>query len=375
MNQSIIWNLRLRKVLWSNKFSESDASSKYLAHQLIRCFWRNPTWTSLWPTYRSINLKGSTSLRSKKNFQSLLKLLRQLTKETMKQVFQNKKSQYKIQIPSSRSTAWICLSIRRYLSFYHKCSKRGRKIVDGYHTSTKRNQLNKILIQVPWRFGIRWNGPVPEAIDKKRQAWLCEVLPTSFRLPRYSLTTTKLFGIKQLVIAEANEKVLSAVTYWRIRNNQNYELSFLEEKSRYVTLQRITVPPQELHAAVMEVRLPSEIPDSRHIKGNRVGMWLDSQVALHWIFSTNFDDNFRCIWGPAFLQGTYNKWPTEPVVEFSMDPNHFSDNAYIQTARETMRRPVSKLALLDIGVGEPSMSMVSDSGLKGVGKWKTFVWA
>ena len=83
------------------------------------------------------------------------------------------------------------------------------------------------------------------------------------------------------VFADASEDTISAVTYLRSQpKEQSADLAFVIGKCRVAPIRHLSIPRQELQAAVMAVRLKEQIAKEHEIKINSRSFWSDSSTAV-----------------------------------------------------------------------------------------------
>lgn len=267
-----------------------------------------------------------------------------------------------------------------------------REILDGKRVPSKRDILSvamsifdpfgilanfvlisKVILQDLWRLEISWDEPIPEDINSRWQAWRSQIERT------FSVKVPRCYGIKKTtdlelhVFADASEVAFAAVAYWKVRNGEDTQLSFVAGKARCAPVKILTIPRLELQAAVLATRLLREIYESHEdVSIARTVLWTDSETVLKWIRSDQrrynvfvafrvaeiveiapaplwhwvpthmnvaddatrvshppyFDPESRWLRGPAWLLQPEEHWPVQPPTSTTS----------IETAEEETRR-------------------------------------
>ena len=141
----------------------------------------------------------------------------------------------------------------------------------------------KILIQKLWKNGHEWDEILPEDISKE---WTCirndiKEVTNSTTLSRYYFTEedSDTPDVTLHVFVEASQQAYGASAY--VSNGKSTALVIA--KNRVAPVKVITLPKLELMAAVIGTRIATQLKDNLDV--NRVIMWSDSQIVLHWIAS------------------------------------------------------------------------------------------
>ena len=143
----------------------------------------------------------------------------------------------------------------------------------------------KLFIQELWRKQVAWDDPLEQelqndwcqiAADVENAA--CIVLNRRY----FALSSSQ--SIYLHVFADASTKAYGVVAY--LQNTEN--VVFVMARSRVAPLKDHTLPKLELMAAVTAAKLGTFILSAlqRHLSEITVRLWSDSQIVLHWIFST-----------------------------------------------------------------------------------------
>lgn len=144
----------------------------------------------------------------------------------------------------------------------------------------------KILFQELWRLDIKWDEKVPPSIHEKLVNWFNEAEQIGqVNIPRcYFPLLSSYSKIEMHVIVDACEQAYSAVTYLRVRiNDQVYDTSFVQAKSRVAPVKSLTIPRLELQASVMGSQMANKIRDELNIQIENTFYWTDSTCVLSWI--------------------------------------------------------------------------------------------
>ena len=148
----------------------------------------------------------------------------------------------------------------------------------------------KILLQEIWKFGKKWDEPLPIQISRRLQ----KKLDLHFEMPEVHLTRT----LTNLRYSESSAELhifvyalaaaMAAVEYLGITHNHSEvtKTSFLIEKCKVAPVRQTSIPKLELEAAVIGVRLHSTIVNESSFAIDKTLFWTDSQVVLDWIASS-----------------------------------------------------------------------------------------
>nr|XP_034174770.1 uncharacterized protein LOC117601734 [Osmia lignaria] len=143
----------------------------------------------------------------------------------------------------------------------------------------------KIIMQQLWKANITWDESVPQSILTMWVEFRQE-LPhlNKFSIPRKTIidnpTTIQLHGF-----ADASESAYGACIYLRSVNKLgDCKVSLLCAKSRVAPVKTISLPRLELCAAKLLANLFKEVIRAlNHLRIERVVLWSDSTITLHWI--------------------------------------------------------------------------------------------
>ena len=143
----------------------------------------------------------------------------------------------------------------------------------------------KLLIQELWRKQVAWDDPLEQELQND---W-CQIAAdvenaACIALNRRYFALSSSQSIYLHVFADASTKAYGAVAY--LQNTEN--VAFVMARSRVAPLKDHTLPKLELMAAVTAAQLGTFILSAlqRHLSEITVRLWSDSQIVLHWIFST-----------------------------------------------------------------------------------------
>ncbi|XP_076230305.1 uncharacterized protein LOC143176843, partial [Nomia melanderi] len=143
----------------------------------------------------------------------------------------------------------------------------------------------KIIMQELWKAHLSWDESVPQSletmwIDFKRE------LPqlNEFVIPRATVLKHSV-AIQLLGFADASEAAYGACLYLRSVNKEGgCNASLVCAKSRIAPVKTISLPRLELCAAKLLADLTKETIEAlSHLKIEKVLLWSDSTVTLHWI--------------------------------------------------------------------------------------------
>ena len=94
------------------------------------------------------------------------------------------------------------------------------------------------------------------------------------------------------MFGDSSQDVFSAVRFLRAQvtctsGEIRTELAFVRGKASVLLMKVMTVPKLELQAALLAARLKREICRALTVDVDKIFMWTDSTIVLHWINSTN----------------------------------------------------------------------------------------
>lgn len=157
----------------------------------------------------------------------------------------------------------------------------------------------KLLIQELWKRQVGWD----EWLDDELYRRWCQVAAGTVMTPRrYSVMCTNQC-VHLHVFANASMKAHKAVAYLQSAD----QVDLVMAKSWVSPLKGTTLPRLELWAAVVAAHLAKFIASTMQSQLSEVNirLWSDSQIALHWIFSSKQLKPFVAIrvrkFAPCFL--------------------------------------------------------------------------
>ncbi|XP_076291067.1 uncharacterized protein LOC143214214 [Lasioglossum baleicum] len=143
----------------------------------------------------------------------------------------------------------------------------------------------KVLMQDLWKLQLNWDESVPANIFTTWCTFCNELKQLkNVRIPRQ--VTLKNHGEMQLHgFCDASEQAYGACIYIRtIDKENNVKTQLLTAKTRVAPVKTVTLPRLELCAAhVLAKLLRTTIRAMRRISFERIFLWSDSTVTLHWI--------------------------------------------------------------------------------------------
>lgn len=212
----------------------------------------------------------------------------------------------------------------------------------------------KILLQDIWRSGIKWDDEINTELSVKWHLWLSN-LPkiSSITIPRcYSKLLKMTSEIQLHTFVDAGENAYAAVCYFRVKYNDDSEVSIVAAKSKVTPLKPVSIPRLELQAALLGTRLAEKIQKATRLRCTDCFYWSDSKTVLKWLsmdpknfkafvmyrvgeilestninqwnwvpskcnpadFATKIGSPNDDLWlkGPDFLKNDENRWPTCP---------------------------------------------------------------
>ena len=140
----------------------------------------------------------------------------------------------------------------------------------------------KLLIQELWKQQVGWDDPLDEQFNLRWSQVAADIEEGAkvMMTRRYSVMSTKQC-IYLHVFADASTKAYGAVAYLQSAN----QVDFVLAKSCVSPLKDTTLPRLELRAAVTAAHLAKFIVSTINVPVT-VKLWSDSQIVLHWIFSS-----------------------------------------------------------------------------------------
>ncbi|XP_065920288.1 uncharacterized protein [Dysidea avara] len=143
----------------------------------------------------------------------------------------------------------------------------------------------KLLMQELWKQQVRWDEPLEDdfIIRWSQVAADIEGVAGMVMTRRYSVMCTNQC-VYLHVFADASLKAYGAVAYLQSAD----QVDLLMAKSRVSPLKDTTLPRLELRAAVIAAHLAKFIVSTLQSQLGEVNirLWSDSQITLHWIFSS-----------------------------------------------------------------------------------------
>ena len=142
------------------------------------------------------------------------------------------------------------------------------------------------LIQMLWRKNKGWDEPLDEEDQRICEDWLGDLVKMSeFELPRcFCVDTCPEASIQLHVFADASEMGFGAVCYARYSlPDGTIEVSFVMTRNRVAPLRQLSIPRQELQAAVLAVRLYNLVKQELTVTVKDTIFWSDSKTVLQYI--------------------------------------------------------------------------------------------
>jgi len=142
----------------------------------------------------------------------------------------------------------------------------------------------KILIQKVWLQHIDWDEPLRTELAKEWQG-----IAEDLALLHQTIVKQQYFDkfnsaeVQIRVFSDASIKAFGAVVYLC----SNTDTTFVIAKFWVAPLKRPTLPRLELTAALTAIRLVKFVIDSLELPNSSIHLWVDSQIALYWIHSSN----------------------------------------------------------------------------------------
>ncbi|XP_052749744.1 uncharacterized protein LOC128200404 [Galleria mellonella] len=236
----------------------------------------------------------------------------------------------------------------------------------------------RILLQNIWKSKISWDDEIESTSFKEWQLWLLELQKVSdFRLPRWLFTDMcdKQADLELHIFCDASSKAYASVAYLRVKmSDGSWHVAFVLARAHVAPLKVMSIPRLELQAALLGARLAHTL--KQHFDAS-ITLWSDSKTVLSWLRSdsgrfkpfvahrvseiseltdvnhwrwvpsglnaaddatreTVTEDNTRWLYGPQFLRGSKEFWPSEET-KFVIDP----DDVEVKTILVLTEMPVN----------------------------------
>lgn len=140
-------------------------------------------------------------------------------------------------------------------------------------------------MQQLWRQGIAWDKPLPPDLQMKWKELATELeMIMSIAIPQqyFPLSSVWPNDVELHVFVDTSTKAYGTVAY--LNSSHENHSSFVMANSQSAPTKELTLPQLELTAAVICARLASYLQGQLHV--NKVYLWSDSGIALHWLRST-----------------------------------------------------------------------------------------
>lgn len=143
----------------------------------------------------------------------------------------------------------------------------------------------KILLQQIWRAGIGWDEQLTDVLTNKWYRWKSTIeLITAVRVPRcYSPILVTADEIQLHTFVDAGENGYAAVSYLRVKKNNNVTVTLIAAKSKVAPLKPLSIPKLELQAAILGTRLAKTISQVHRIRADSQFWWSDAKTVLKWL--------------------------------------------------------------------------------------------
>jgi hypothetical protein len=147
----------------------------------------------------------------------------------------------------------------------------------------------KILMQHVWKQGLDWDQRLSSDLYEKWKILLNDLrVVENVAIPRcYSTNLTTATQIELHTFVDASELAFAAVSYLRIKLENEIHVAFVAAKTKVAPKKQLTIPRLELQAAVLGCRLAETIILEHTLEINSKTYWSDSQTVLTWIKSDN----------------------------------------------------------------------------------------
>ena len=156
----------------------------------------------------------------------------------------------------------------------------------------------KLMFQSMCKEKVDWDEPLSEEINQQWQATTSQIKKSgAVEIPRCVLKNSpedKIVSTELHGFSYASKDAYGAVVYMRVeRESGKVDCNIIASKSRVVPLKGETIPRLELLSALILARLMNTVKVALKevVEINRTLYWLDSQIALWWIFGTDKEFN------------------------------------------------------------------------------------
>ena len=156
-----------------------------------------------------------------------------------------------------------------------------QRIFDPVGFTCPATLIPKILMQELWALKIRWDDPIPEAHNKRFEAW-CRQLTflNAIEVPRFF---GRKEGLEYHVFVDASAQAYAACIFARSVNAETSKVVLVRAKTRVAPTKGATIPRLELMACCIGARLAAEVQRSLKLAREDFHYWSDSTVALWWL--------------------------------------------------------------------------------------------
>ena len=143
----------------------------------------------------------------------------------------------------------------------------------------------KMIMQEVWRRGLGWDDELSGEVLDKWKLWIEELHSiSSIQIPRcYSPWANEGCKMELHVFGDGSEEGYCAVAYLRVVHGDEVSVRLVMAKSRVASLKAVSIPRQELLAAVMGVRIAATIKRELELKIEKTVFWADSSTVLSWV--------------------------------------------------------------------------------------------
>lgn len=142
----------------------------------------------------------------------------------------------------------------------------------------------KLMLQKIWTMKVDWDESLQSSIHNEWIQFYSQLpLLNNIKFQRKTVVKTST-EVQLHGFCDASEKAYGACIYLRTTNSQGHtESHLLVAKSKVAPLKQHTIPRLELCGALLLTSLITMVQKALHIQVNRIVLWTDSSIVLHWL--------------------------------------------------------------------------------------------
>lgn len=143
--------------------------------------------------------------------------------------------------------------------------------------------LGKMLIQEIWESGCDWDTIVSGDLQSKWHEYRRTLSELSrITIPRW-LGISRGIGVQLHGFSDASKLAYGVAFYIRVIGEDGIRCELVASKSRVRPLKGMTIPRMELSGALLMAKMIKEVCMAHDVQVERVTLWCDSSIVLHWL--------------------------------------------------------------------------------------------